>query len=158
MPWQESCAMDERVRFIGEHASGFWTMTELCERYAVSRKTGYKWLERYREGGAAGLMERSCAPLVHGRSTPEVIAEAIVCLRQERPTWGPRKIVAKLSARRPEVVWPAASTAGEILKRAGLVCGRRLKRRAWAARSADGGCMASSKVRWKRSCRPFCCG
>ena len=50
MPWQESCSMDQRVRFIGEHTSGLWTMTELCERYEVSRKTGYKWLERYRLG------------------------------------------------------------------------------------------------------------
>jgi putative transposase len=130
MPWQESCAMDQRVRFIGDHTSGLWTMTELCERYEVSRKTGYKWLERYRLEGAAGLAERSCAPLVHGRATSEALAEAIVGLRQERPSWGPRKIVAKLAARQPEAAWPSASTAGEILKRAGLVCGRRLKRRA----------------------------
>ncbi|MGH9810142.1 MAG: helix-turn-helix domain-containing protein, partial [Terriglobia bacterium] len=50
MPWQESCAMDERVRFISDHLSGDWTMIELCERYEISRKTGYKWLERYRLG------------------------------------------------------------------------------------------------------------
>ncbi len=130
MPWQESCSMDQRVRFIGEHTSGLWTMTELCERYEVSRKTGYKWLERYRLGGAAGLMERSCAPLVHGRATSAVLVEAIVGLRRQRPSWGPRKIVAKLAAGQPGVDWPSASTAGEILKRAGLVCGRRLKRRA----------------------------
>jgi len=48
MPWQESCAMDERVSFIADHVSGLWTMTELCERYEISRKTGYKWLDRYR--------------------------------------------------------------------------------------------------------------
>ena len=130
MPWQESCSMDQRVRFIGDHTSGLWTMTELCERYEVSRKTGYKWLERYRVAGAVGLMERSCAPLVHGRATAASVVEAIVGLRQQRPSWGPRKIVAKLAARQPELDWPAASTAGEILKRAGLVCGRRLKRRA----------------------------
>jgi transposase InsO family protein len=122
--------MDERVRFIGDHTSGLWTMMELCERYEISRKTGYKWLGRYRLAGAAGLMDRSCAPLVHGRATPVPVVEAIVGLRQERPSWGPRKIVAKLAAGEPKVDWPSASTAGEILKRAGLVCGRRLKRRA----------------------------
>jgi transposase len=51
--------MDERVSFIADQRTGLWTMTELCERYEVSRKTGYKWLDRYRLEGAAGLMERS---------------------------------------------------------------------------------------------------
>jgi putative transposase len=128
MPWQESCAMDERIGFIGDHLSGSWTMTELCERYEISRKTGYKWLERYRLGGAAGLRERSRAPLVHGRATPEHLVEAIVGLRQQRKSWGPRKIIAALAARQPHVDWPSASTAGEILKRAGEVPGRRFRR------------------------------
>lgn len=105
-------------------------MTELCELYRISRKTGYKWLGRYEADGPAGLASRSSAPLVHGRSTPTNLAEAIVALRQERPTWGPRKLIAKLSSSHSDIVWPAPSTAGELLKRAGLVCGRRLKRRA----------------------------
>ena len=130
MPWQESCAMDERVGFIAGRQSGLWTMTELCERYGISRRVGYKWLDRYRLEGAAGLMERSHAPHVHGRATPQNIVEAIVGLRRERPSWGPRKIVAKLEQRQPAVDWPSASTAGEILKRAGLIDGRRVRRRA----------------------------
>ena len=97
MPWRESCAMDERICFIADYNSGSWTMTELCERHAISRKTGYKWLGRYRLDGAAGLAERSCAPLVHGRATAEHLVDAIVGLRRERPSWGPRKIVAKLA-------------------------------------------------------------
>src|SRR5580704_2336419 len=128
MPWNESCAMDERVGFIGDQLSGLWTMTELCERYEISRKTGYKWLGRYAEFGAAGLMERSRAPLVHGRATPEHLVDAIVGLRKQRKSWGPRKIIAKLSARQPDVDWPSASTAGEILKRVGEVSGRRFRR------------------------------
>jgi putative transposase len=130
MPWRESCAMDQRVRFIADHKSGSWTMTELCERYEISRKTGYKWVDRYREEGAAGLAERSHAPRVHGRATASHLVDAIVGLRQERPNWGPRKIVGKLAGRQPEEDWPSASTAGEILKRAGLVCARRVRRRA----------------------------
>ena len=130
MSWRESCAMDERVRFIVDQLTGLWTMTELCERYEVSRKTGYKWLDRYRSEGASGLMERSRAAKVHGRATPQNIVDAIVGLRRERPTWGPRKIVSKLEARQADVEWPSASTAGEILKRAGLVCGHRVRRRA----------------------------
>lgn len=130
MCWRESCAMDERVSFIADQRSGLWTMTELCERYEVSRKTGYKWLDRYRLEGAAGLMERSRAARVHGRATPQNIVDAIVGLRRERPSWGPRKIVSKLVARQGEIEWPSASTAGEILKRAGLVCSRQVRRRA----------------------------
>src|SRR5271156_4707811 len=101
MAWRENCAMDERMKFIGDHLLESWTMTELCERYGISRKTGYKWLERYRLGGAGGLMERPCAPLAHGRATPASLVEAIVGLRRERPSWGPRKIVAKLRAGQP---------------------------------------------------------
>jgi transposase InsO family protein len=121
--------MDERMHFIVEHGSNEWTMTELCERYEISRKTGYKWLERYRLEGVTGFSERSRAPASHGRATPEHLAEAIIGLRRERPTWGPRKIIGKLCARQPEAAWPAPSTAGEILKRAGLVDGRKLRRR-----------------------------
>jgi transposase InsO family protein len=67
---------------------------------------------------------------VHGRATPQYIVDAIVGMRRERPSWGPRKIIPKLKARQPDVDWPTHSTAGEILKRAGLVCGRRIRRRA----------------------------
>jgi putative transposase len=130
MPWRESCAMDERMRFIVDCRSNEWTMTELCERYEISRNTGYRWLGRYQLEGPTGLAERSRAPASHGRATPEHLAQAVVGLRRERPTWGPRKIVAKLKARQPEADWPAPSTVGEILKRAGLVCARRLRRRA----------------------------
>jgi len=130
MPWQESCAMDERVSFIADHISGLWTMTELCERYEISRKTGYKWLDRHRLEGPAGLVERSHAPRVHGRATPQYMVDAIIGLRQERPSWGPRKIIGKLEARQPSIAWPTPSTAGAILKRAGLVCSRRVRRRA----------------------------
>lgn len=130
MPWRESKAMDLRVGFVSECLAGEETMTSLCEAYEISRKTGYKWLERYRSEGAAGLAERSSAPLRHGRSTLREVAEKIVLLRQARPSWGPLKIVGKLRLEHPEVAWPTVSTAGEILKRAGLVSGRRVHRRA----------------------------
>jgi putative transposase len=129
MPWTESHAMDSRVKFVSDHLVGLWTMTEVCERHGVSRKTGYKWLDRYWVEGPAGLAERSRAPRCHGQTTPSNLVDAIVGLRRERPTWGPRKIIAKLGARQPDAAWPAPSTAGEILKRAGLVSGRRLVRR-----------------------------
>jgi putative transposase len=130
MPWKENCAMDERLGFITDYNRGYGSMTELCEHYEISRKTGYKWLARYREAGAEGLVARSHSPLQHGRATAPAVVAAIEALREKRPTWGPRKIMAKLSELQPEVAWPSASTAGELLKRAGLVSGRRLRRRA----------------------------
>src|SRR4030088_2609142 len=128
MSWRESCAMDERVSFIADQRTGLWTMTELCERYEISRKTGYKWLDRYRLEGAAGLVERSRAARVHGRATPQTIVDAMVGRRLERPSWGPRKSVSRMEARKGDLEWPSASTAGELLKRAGLVCSRRVRR------------------------------
>jgi len=130
MPFEENCAMDQRIRFIGLALSGDRSMTELCEAFAISRKTGYKWLARYEECGAAGLEERSHAPKRPAHVTAPALAEEIVGLRLRHPTWGPRKIVGKLVDIRPDVAWPSPSTAGEILKRAGLVEPRRLHRRA----------------------------
>ena len=129
MAWKENGVADLRIGFIHDFLSCEWTMTELCERFGISRKTGYKWTGRYEAEGASGLLDRPRAALAHGRATPPHLAEAIAALRRERPSWGPRKIIAKLTAREPEAGWPAASTAGEILKRAGLVSGRPVKRR-----------------------------
>ena len=136
MPWEESCAMDQRVRFIGDHLTREWSMTELCERYEISRKTGYKWLDRYGEFGACGLMERSRTPLVHGGGTAPEIVAAIVKLRKERKSWGPHKLLFKLRQREPEVAWPSPSTIGEILKRANVVKERRLRRHGPARQGA----------------------
>jgi transposase InsO family protein len=130
MPWRESDAMDQRLRFVGECLAGVETMTGLCEAYGVSRRTGYKWLERYRERGPAGLEERSRAPHRHGRATSAALVDLIVQVKLSWPAWGPRKIVAWLGRRHPELEWPSHSTAGEILKRAGLVERRRRVRRA----------------------------
>jgi transposase InsO family protein len=128
MPWLESCAMDDRVRFVGDWLSDEVTKTELCERYGVSRRTGYKWMARYAAEGPCGLADRSHAPLIHGLATPRELVEKIVEQRRARPTWGPRKIVAKLAQLHPKLAWPSHSTVHEILKREGLVPARRVRR------------------------------
>jgi len=130
MPWRESSAMDARVEFVMEVLRGEDSVTALCEHYGISRKTGYKWCHRYRLEGVAGLAERSHAPRQHGRVTAPAIVEAIEAKRRERPGWGSRKLLAWLEAHDPAVPWPSASTADDILKRAGLVTGRRLHQRA----------------------------
>ena len=136
MVWREASVMDERVGFIGDYNSGEFTMTDLCDRYAISRKTGYKWVGRYAREGVCGLADRSHAPMCHGRATPAPLVEALVRAKEAHPSWGPRKLVSRLSHLHPDVPWPAASTAGEILKRAGLVKGRRLRVRAPATLGA----------------------
>ncbi len=130
MPWRESCVMDERVRFIAECLSGEVSKTELCEAYGISRRTGYKWLSRYEAEGLAGLAERSHAPLRHGLATAPELVEKLVELRRARPTWGPRKLLARLERLHPALAWPSHSTAHTLLKREGLITSRRVRRRA----------------------------
>lgn len=130
MPWRESCVMDERVEFIGEWLAGLSSVVDLSARYGVSRKTAHKWIGRYRAEGLSGLRERSSAPLEHGRSTRPELVEMILQQKEARPSWGPLKIIAKLSELWPGEAWPSPSTAGEILKRAGLVKPRRRRFRA----------------------------
>ena len=129
MPWKETCRMDEKMSFVVDCLRGELPMVALCEDYGISHKTGYKWLGRYRELGPEGLAERSRAPRRHGRSMAPEVADAIMALRRERPHWGPRKLRAVLMRDRPETVWPAASTMGDLLRAEGLVPSRRRRRR-----------------------------
>jgi transposase InsO family protein len=120
--------MDERVRFIADWLADENTMSELCAAYGISRKTGYKWLGRYRELGPEGLHDLPRAPLNHGRATASDLVERIVAAKETNPLWGPKKIMARLKRAAPELIWPSASTAGAILKRHGLVSGRKRAR------------------------------
>jgi transposase InsO family protein len=132
MPWKELSAMDEKLRLVALSLRGDEPMSALCAAFGISRETGYKWRRRYLEGGPGALEERSRAPHRPGRLTPAALAAPLIALRRERPHWGPRKLLAVLARRHPEVTWPAASTVGDILRRAGLVVPRRLRQRAVA--------------------------
>ena len=120
--------MDQRVAFIADWLHDEWTMTELAERYQISRKTAYKWVDRYEADPAHGLAERSRAPTVHGRAMPDGIREAVLALRRAHPRWGPKKLRAILSERQPRRAWPAASTIGDLLRGEGLSEPRRRPR------------------------------
>ena len=128
MPWKESDTVSERMRFITRLLDGE-RMSDLCREFGVSRKTGYELLRRYEEVGPQGLYDRSRKPLRSPQRTPQRIAERVIELRRAYPTWGPKKLRAWLEAREPETAWPAPSTIGEALKRAGLVRGRKRLRR-----------------------------
>jgi putative transposase len=120
--------MDQRVAFIADWLRDEWTMTELAERYGISRKTAYKWVDRYDEDPTRGLAERSRAPKSHGRATAAAICEAVLALRRKHPRWGPKKLRAILCEHEPRRVWPAASTIGDLLRRAGVSEPRRRSR------------------------------
>ena len=121
--------MDQKMKMVGDWLSEEYTITQLSELYEVSRKTIYKWIGRYQMEGATGLEERSRAPRGHPNATPLAVAREIAATKLRHDKWGPKKLVAWLEGHRPEQTWPAASTAGEILKREGLVKPRRRKRR-----------------------------
>lgn len=127
MPWSES-RVDARMKFIQEYSVGSWTVAELSRRHGISRKTAYKWLERFSEQGAGGLADLSRARHCQDHQTPAAIERRIVSAKQRYPCWGPRKILAVLERQHPEVSWPARSTVGDILLRHGLVTPRRRRR------------------------------
>jgi transposase InsO family protein len=120
--------MDERVQFISDYQRHLWSITALCDRYGVSRKTGYKWIDRYTAAGATGLAVRSSRPRHSPQATAGPVVAAIVRLRAQYPTWGGKKILAVLREREPTWTLPAVSTANDLLSRAGLVAPRRRRR------------------------------
>jgi putative transposase len=129
MPWNETCPMNERLKLIARMQEGEWSMTQLCEQFGVSRKTAYKWLDRYAAEGLDGLKDRSRAPHHHPNTLAPEVEALIVKARERRPHWGPVKLLTWLSVRHPALPFPAVSTAGEILKRHALVVPRRARRR-----------------------------
>lgn len=132
MPWLETTPMEQRARFIADDQLDLYTRAELCARYGISRKTGYKWLDRYHEEGAAGLKDRSHAPHHCPHRIDPQIAELICNARRKHPDWGPGKLLDWLTPRHPEIdpiTWPAVSTAGDLLIREDLVPKRRRRRK-----------------------------
>lgn len=118
MPWKECCAMTERAEFVHFVENGSSNVSELCRRFGISRKTGYKWLKRYEAEGKLGLVNRSRRPKSHPARTQAKTEARILEERDAHRAWGGRKIRARLKALKYESV-PAASTITEILRRHG---------------------------------------
>jgi putative transposase len=119
--------MELRVQLMEDYEEGE-SIQALSEIYKVSRKTIYKWLERYQAEGVAGLADRSRAPHHHPHQLGEDMIQRIVQARQKWK-WGPRKLLAKLQQIEPQQSWPAASTIAELLQRKGLTTPRRKRLR-----------------------------
>ena len=119
--------MDERVRFIARLIEGE-KMAVVCREFDISRKTGYKMLERYREFGSAGLHDQSRRPYRYANKLPWPIEKLILQVKKEHPSWGAPKIQEKLKRRYSDVQLPAVSTVHAVLDRHGLVDHRRRRR------------------------------
>src|SRR5690242_16704269 len=120
MWWTETCARDERLRFVMWVEQSQSTFSTVCRQFGVSRSTGYRWLERCRLEGFGALADRSRAPRHRPHAISAEIAESCLAVRRAHPTWGPIKVKAWLGRRRPRIEWPAASTIGALFDREGL--------------------------------------
>lgn len=128
MPWNRTTPMEQKSQFISDFLRHTLSMSELCELYSISRKTGYKVVERFLKYGAAGLEELSRRPTRSPHRTPRHIEAAIVALRQKHPSWGAKKLLPILQRRHPAWDLPSRTAVCDILKREGLVRKKRNRR------------------------------
>ena len=128
MPWKECHVVDERLRFVARLLDGE-KMAALCAEFGISRKTGYKIFDRYKDCGVQGLTDRSRRPYRHANQLPLVIETPIVRLKREYPDWGAPKIRERLRAAVSGTCsCPAISTVHAVLDRHGLVTRRKRRR------------------------------
>jgi transposase InsO family protein len=120
--------MDQKTQFIADYLREVLSITELCELYGISRKTGYKWIDRYIHNGPAGLEEYSRRPHQTPNQTAPEITEALLGIRRRHPTWGAKKLLPILHKRQPDWELPGRSTVCAILNRNGLVPKKRRRR------------------------------
>ena len=145
MPWRETEPMKERLKLVADHLDGY-NITELSIIYAVSRKTVYKWIERYNRLGPDGLKELCRAPVNHPNQTGDDIINRLIETKLLHMNWGPEKLLDFLNQRHPEIPWPCVSTAEKWLKRQGLVKDRRLQRKTPKYNEPFLACDAPNKV------------
>ena len=128
MPWKECSVTQERLRFVARLLDGEG-MSEVCRDFGISRKTGYKIFNRYRDQGLEALTDRSRRPVRYANQLPDPVERLIVDLKRDKPHWGARKIrellVRKLAG---DVRLPARSTVHAVLDRHGLVNRARIRR------------------------------
>jgi transposase InsO family protein len=128
MPWKECSVMEERMRFVARLLEGE-EMSHLCREFGISRKTGYKIYDRYKEAGLEAFTDRTRRPFRYGNQLPFQVETAIVALKKEKPHWGARKLRELLLRKFPsEVKVPAVSTIHAVLDRHELVQPRKGRR------------------------------
>jgi transposase InsO family protein len=121
--------MDQKTQFIADYLRDMLSVSELCDLYGISRKTAYKWIDRYVRQGPAGLEERSRKPRNSPNRTPEHIEAALLQARVRHPSWGAKKLLPLVGKRFPNEELPVESTVFEILGRHGMLARKRQRRR-----------------------------
>jgi transposase InsO family protein len=122
MPWKEIDIVKLRKQFINEYlGNNYSSFSDLCLCYGISRPTGYKWRDRFIKGGTDNLVDRSRTPLNNQNKISDEICQLIIEKKLSHKYWGPKKVLDNLRKHDSSLLLPADSTAGEILKRAGLV-------------------------------------
>jgi putative transposase len=129
MAWELMKVEDQRRELVEAYLKGMVTMTELCTRFGVSRKTAYKWLNRYKSFGIDGLKDHSKAPHDPYRLFSKDDVNMAIDLKLKHRTWGPKKILAKLQQAHPRMKWPSATRLYEVFKEHHLVSCRRVRNR-----------------------------
>jgi len=130
MSWRSVTVSEQRGRFLEDYRLNYYSLSELAERFNISRKTAYKWIKRFENSGKQGFHELSRRPRSCPWQTDSAIAEQLIGLRKAHPSWGPRKLLDLLQRRQPRCSLPAPSTVARILAQQGLVRARRRHRRA----------------------------
>ncbi len=128
MPWKETKVEDKRKMFIKFYLDDEASITSLCREFEVSRKTAYKWIERFKELGDEGLKDQRRAR-INQTQTDEELVQSILSVKNKRLTWGPKKIRGFLCNQTPEKEWPSATTIGTILLKNGFQKTRELRKR-----------------------------
>lgn len=121
--------MDQRTQFIADYLREVLSVSELCDLYGVSRKTAYKWIDRYLRQGPAGLEERSRRPQSSPNRTPDEVTQALLEARRRHPSWGGKKLLTLVHKRHPRWDLPHRSTVCDILNRHGMVPKKRQRRK-----------------------------
>lgn len=129
MPWIKTTPMDQKIQLIVDWQSGYFSTTDLSRKYGISRKTAYKWIDRYEEMGIDGLKEQSRRPKHSPNQTTDDLIDMIVEEKLKNRNRGPKKVYNQLKNQYPDIDWPAPSTIGEWLKKQGLVKERKRRLR-----------------------------
>ena len=138
--------MSERIQMIGSWMGGDYAVSELAAEYGISRKTAYKWIERFEAGGAAALEDRSRAPRHHPNAVDEEVERSLLELKAQRPLWGAPKLRRKLELALGAEQCPAESTVSAILRRHGLSRIARRRRRAVPSAQPFAACASANAV------------
>ena len=129
MSWETVTVEEQKKRFINDWLLNYFSISDLANRFSISRKTAHKWINKFKEGGYPGLRDLPRTPHSCSHATPEYIVHELITQKEKHPSWGPRKLLKKISDTYPNWDLPADSTVSRILDKHGLVTHRKNYRR-----------------------------